>query len=137
MKSREEVLFSLEEILHSAGANRHELEKVLHRYLENPTDSLKYKAACFLIKDNVMERKILKSTCFVTLALITGYSLYMSQNSETSLLSLVMDNVEALADATEDTSLCSPCYKGYDSSLPEAIIVSRRDAVKRLINAIN
>lgn len=48
---REKKLFSLEEILHSAGSNRQELEKVLHRYQENPADSLKYKAACFLIKN--------------------------------------------------------------------------------------
>lgn len=68
-----------------------------------------------------MKKKILKATCFVAFALITGYSLYMSQNSETSLPSLVMDNVEALADATEDTSPGSPCYKGsYNSRLPEA-----------------
>lgn len=46
---KEEVKFSLEDALQSAGANRSELEKVLRRYQENPADSLKYKAACFLI----------------------------------------------------------------------------------------
>lgn len=35
--------------LNKAGRNRKELIKVLEHYKQNPTDSLKYKAACFLI----------------------------------------------------------------------------------------
>ena len=41
----------LETALQQAGENRGELEKVLSRYKINPTDSLKYKAACFLIEN--------------------------------------------------------------------------------------
>jgi len=37
--------------LKSAGSNRPELEKVLHHYSSHPKDSLKYKAAIFLIKN--------------------------------------------------------------------------------------
>jgi hypothetical protein len=39
----------VEEALQQAGENRRELEKVLKRYSSNPADSLKYKAAEFLI----------------------------------------------------------------------------------------
>jgi hypothetical protein len=42
---------SLEQALELAGDNRSELEKVLVHYQKNPADSLKYKAACFLIEN--------------------------------------------------------------------------------------
>lgn len=42
---------SLEMALNHAGKNRSELEKVLLRYQTDPADSLKYKAACFLIEN--------------------------------------------------------------------------------------
>lgn len=42
---------SLEVALRAAENNRKELEKVLHRYRMNLADSLKYKAACFLIEN--------------------------------------------------------------------------------------
>ncbi|MDR2148135.1 MAG: hypothetical protein LBE91_16950 [Tannerella sp.] len=41
----------LEETLQLAGDNRPELEKVLAHYRQNPADSLKYKAAVFLIEN--------------------------------------------------------------------------------------
>lgn len=41
----------LEQALRSAGENRSELEKVLDHYSRNEQDSLKYKAACFLIEN--------------------------------------------------------------------------------------
>ena len=41
----------VERALKLAGNNRIELEKVLKCYLQNPGDSLKYKAACFLIEN--------------------------------------------------------------------------------------
>ena len=41
----------LEEALQFAGANRPELEKALAHYRQNPEDSLKYKAAVFLIEN--------------------------------------------------------------------------------------
>ena len=41
----------LEQVLQLAGENRVELEKVLHFYKQNPADSLKYKAAVFLIEN--------------------------------------------------------------------------------------
>ncbi|WP_455963029.1 transglutaminase domain-containing protein [Bacteroides bouchesdurhonensis] len=41
----------LENALQQAGENRTELEKVLSHYQTEPTDSLKYKAACFLIEN--------------------------------------------------------------------------------------
>ncbi len=41
----------LEKALISAGENRRELEKVLQRYSRQPSDSLKYRAACFLIEN--------------------------------------------------------------------------------------
>jgi hypothetical protein len=39
----------IESALKQAGDNRIELETVLNHYRDNPVDSLKYKAACFLI----------------------------------------------------------------------------------------
>lgn len=39
----------LEEVLNLSGSNRQELETVLHHYTQNPEDSLKLKAARFLI----------------------------------------------------------------------------------------
>ena len=41
----------LEQALEFAGDNREELEKVLEYYRKNPSDSLKYRAACFLIEN--------------------------------------------------------------------------------------
>jgi hypothetical protein len=41
----------LEQVLSLAADNRAELEKVLLRYKQNPEDSLKYRAACFLIEN--------------------------------------------------------------------------------------
>jgi hypothetical protein len=41
----------LEQVLALAGENRGELEKVLTRYQQSPEDSLKYRAACFLIEN--------------------------------------------------------------------------------------
>jgi hypothetical protein len=41
----------LERALTQAGDNRSELEKVLKHYSADPADSLKYKAACFLIEN--------------------------------------------------------------------------------------
>ncbi len=41
----------LESALLLAGDNRIELEKVLEYYKQSPSDSLKYKAACFLIEN--------------------------------------------------------------------------------------
>ncbi len=41
----------LENALQQAGENRIELEKVLFHYQADPADSLKYKAACFLIEN--------------------------------------------------------------------------------------
>ena len=41
----------LEAALRRAGENRTELEKVLRRYRLHPADSLKYRAACFLIEN--------------------------------------------------------------------------------------
>jgi hypothetical protein len=39
----------VEEVLQEAGSNRCELEKVLKHYSKNPADSLKLRAAEFLI----------------------------------------------------------------------------------------
>lgn len=49
--SKEVPTTPLESALVQAGKNRGELEKVLHRYGQVPADSLKYKAACFLIEN--------------------------------------------------------------------------------------
>lgn len=48
---RKENVTSLETVLQVAGENRQELEKVLHYYRINLPDSLKYKAANFLIEN--------------------------------------------------------------------------------------
>lgn len=42
---------AMQQALSIAGDNRVELEKVLHRYASNPADSLKYRAARFLIEN--------------------------------------------------------------------------------------
>lgn len=49
--SKEELISSLEAALRVAESNRSELEKVLRHYQQTPADSLKYKAACFLIEN--------------------------------------------------------------------------------------
>nr|MBP9637519.1 transglutaminase domain-containing protein [Bacteroidaceae bacterium] len=41
----------LQEALQAAGHNRHELECVLNHYKHQPADSLKYRAACYLIEN--------------------------------------------------------------------------------------
>ena len=41
----------LEEVLAYSGANRPELEKVIAHYARNPEDSLKLRAAVFLIEN--------------------------------------------------------------------------------------
>ena len=41
----------LERALQAAGSNRHELEQVLYSYSSDPADSLKYRAAVFLIEN--------------------------------------------------------------------------------------
>lgn len=48
---KEESMSSLEAALCVAEGNRAELEKVLLYYQKDPADSLKYKAACFLIEN--------------------------------------------------------------------------------------
>ena len=48
---KEESISSLEFALRVAKNNRRELEKVLCYYQKNLADSLKYKAACFLIEN--------------------------------------------------------------------------------------
>lgn len=45
-----DVKSDVELVLQSAGDNRNELEKVLFHYQNTPADSLKFKAACYLIK---------------------------------------------------------------------------------------
>lgn len=44
-------MLPLEVALQAAGGNKKELQKLLHYYKKNPIDSLKYKAACFLIEN--------------------------------------------------------------------------------------
>lgn len=48
---RKKTMLPLEVALQAAGGNKKELQKVLHYYKKNPIDSLKYKAACFLIEN--------------------------------------------------------------------------------------
>lgn len=48
---KEGPISSLELALRMAKGNRTELEKVLYYYQQDATDSLKYKAACFLIEN--------------------------------------------------------------------------------------
>lgn len=50
-KEETAIILPLEAALSQAGENRVELEKVLHRYQSNPSDSLKYRAARFLIEN--------------------------------------------------------------------------------------
>ena len=50
-KEETAIVLPLDAALSQAGENRVELEKVLHRYQSNPSDSLKYRAACFLIEN--------------------------------------------------------------------------------------
>jgi len=51
LSCREKQPNYLEEALILAGGNRQELEKILQHYRQNPADSLKYKAAVFLIEN--------------------------------------------------------------------------------------
>lgn len=53
----------VEETLTLAKSNRGELEKVLRQYQKDPADSLKYKAACFLI-DNMKWHLSMEQTVF-------------------------------------------------------------------------
>lgn len=47
----EKLISSLEVALQSAEDNEGELHKVIRHYQKYPADSLKYKAACFLIEN--------------------------------------------------------------------------------------
>lgn len=49
--SKKESISPLEAALRIAKGNRTELEKVLRHYQQDPADSLKYRAACFLIEN--------------------------------------------------------------------------------------
>ena len=49
--SSKEIITSLEMVLQTAEENKNELVKVLRHYQKNPADSLKYKAACFLVEN--------------------------------------------------------------------------------------
>lgn len=49
--SKVEYVTSLDATLQSAGDRKSEFERVLSHYKKNPADSLKYKAACFLIEN--------------------------------------------------------------------------------------
>ena len=48
---QQDSAYFLKHALKQAENNRKELEKVLNRYNKTPEDSLKYKAACFLIEN--------------------------------------------------------------------------------------
>jgi len=48
---KNKVSKEVQEALDEAGTNRQELEKVLIHYSKNPQDSLKFRAACFLIQN--------------------------------------------------------------------------------------
>jgi len=48
---KNKVSVEVQKALDEAGSNRHELEAVLIHYTRNPKDSLKFKAACFLIQN--------------------------------------------------------------------------------------
>lgn len=50
-KEETAIVLPLDVALSQAGENRVELEKVLYRYQSNPSDSLKYRAARFLIEN--------------------------------------------------------------------------------------
>ena len=56
----------LEEVLAYSGANRPELEKVIAHYARNPEDSLKLRAAVFLIENMpghyAMEGQVIRTT---------------------------------------------------------------------------
>ncbi|NDV65523.1 hypothetical protein [Bacteroides sp. 224] len=54
----------LENALIMAGENRNELEKVLSHYSQHPEDTLKYKAACFLI-ENMPEHYSYKDSFYI------------------------------------------------------------------------
>ena len=56
VSEKEVDITSLEVALRSAGDNRGELEKVLCYYKRKNTDSLKYKAACYLIENMPFHR---------------------------------------------------------------------------------
>lgn len=62
-KKETAIVLPLEAALSQAGENRVELEKVLHRYQSNPSDSLKYRAACFLI-ENMPSYTYIKVSCW-------------------------------------------------------------------------
>ena len=53
---------NLEQALELAGNNRTEMENVLQHYNQNPCDSLKYKAACFLIENMKYKFSFTKDT---------------------------------------------------------------------------
>ena len=63
----------VEETLSQAGKNRGELEKVLRYYRESPEDSLKYRAACFLI-DNMKWHLSTEQTVFPDSSLLEWHS---------------------------------------------------------------
>lgn len=90
--SRNRYPAGVEETLSLAGSNRSELEKVLQHYQTNPTDSLKYQAACFLI-DNMKWHLSTKQAVFPDSSIykwhrrIDSLYLYTIENIQDSMLS--------------------------------------------------
>lgn len=69
---REESMTSLETVLQVAKDNRMELEKVLYRYQKDSTDSLKYKAVCFLIENMPFLLILLENNWIIISLIIHG-----------------------------------------------------------------
>lgn len=85
----ENTASSLEAALLAAGENRTELEKVLNCYLKHPKDSLKYKAACFLIEN-------MPFYAYSTSEQLENYKLYFAwlKKSEDKTPEQVLDSVK-------------------------------------------
>ena len=102
-KKKEKPIGSfLETALQQAGDNRAELEKVLNYYSVNASDSLKYKAACFLIENmpyyTYYKGKLLDQY-------LTYYSLLKDSQGKNIKPQILADSINSMYGAFELDSL--------------------------------
>jgi hypothetical protein len=103
---------SLEEALSLAGENRTELEKVLNHYAADPADSLKYRAACFLI-ENLPGHFSYKDTSFINAyhnAIDSVADLYYRKAEHDSIFETTAEKYSKTLDFVEDIHILAGDY---------------------------
>ena len=126
----------LEDALIFAGENRAELEAVLSHYSLNPEDSLKYRAACFLI-ENMPGHYSYKDTAYINKyydeldSLAVAFK-NMEDNVKDSLYKYVADKYKDKLDFVSDSHVMTADY--LISNIEEAFDVWQNGEWSRHVN---